>query len=345
MTIFLSGIIGYQCSELPKPTYTRTMLKVSRSLPGETEELKVRTSEGKLTTLIVKRKERPPIFDNFKTLNPSSNSQERSQQNDENSSAHIDFQKPHSWSNNNENDVRPLEVAHIQRIRAQLVQKNESEIKNASDKQIFQDRNKAIDYGNWKPIDESASDQENANNDHYPNWHPVSTENKVSRNNLVLISNFREREERRLNPIEDKPARLLNNQAEPYAFFPHEPRPLRRTNIGANLMKNRDAKNVPPEVTITSELNVKSAPKRSTITVDVDGTPIVHGQRVPDDPIDKFQTWRNARVINNRLIPDGAMSVTVDPSTFYHSSDNLVDKQRFKHFFEDVNRRYLINFD
>ncbi|KAF4531409.1 hypothetical protein B566_EDAN009651 [Ephemera danica] len=37
--------------------------------------------------------------------------------------------------------------------------------------------------------------------------------------------------------------------------------------------------------------------------VDSDGVPVVHGVRTPDDEVDKYFTWRNARVIRGMLVP------------------------------------------
>lgn len=259
-------------SELPRPSYARTMLKVSRSLPGETEEVKVRTSEGSVATLIVKRREK-----SIPSKNNSTNSTK-----EEPSSTTIGYQN--------------VEVDPWDRI------KTWTNVQDEPKKETKEWTAENTNSDSWTPVKPSS-------------WLETSrrfhdSENEATENNDRIIR---------------------------YAFLPHES--VRRTNVGANLMKNiRDAKNVPAEVVIRSEVNVKSPPgvqaklhqiKRQQITIDSDGVPVVHGRRVPDDPIDKIQVWRNARVINDQLVTDA--SVTTLPSSG--------NGQSFDRFFEDVNRR------
>lgn len=78
-----------------------------------------------------------------------------------------------------------------------------------------------------------------------------------------------------------------------------------------NQIKN-EAKNIktdlPKSVTIRSgNVFVKNMPEetkrgRSILELGVDGVPVIHGVRVPDDESDA-KVWRNARVINGELVP------------------------------------------
>lgn len=311
MLLFALGAVVAE-AELPKSSYTRTMLKVSRSLPGETEEMKVRTSEGNFATLIVKKRDR------------SADSNNKSLEGKDNNSSTVRLDLLGSSSDQREDVKKSSEKAHVELIRAKINtdQRNESQLSQ---------RIRESDYGNWSPVrasDDASSDVP------YHNWRPVPLESPKAQeptvnnvNGLLFARSFHQANNRQQK-------NLSNGQPTQYIYMQTN-RALARTNIGANFGKNRDAKNVPPEVTVRTEIDVKTSAKRSPMTIDADGIPIIHGTRVPDEPIDKIQTWRNARVINNKLVTNSD-PLELDASI---TKENYLENQRFENYFTNVNRR------
>ncbi|KYN15093.1 hypothetical protein ALC57_12635 [Trachymyrmex cornetzi] len=370
ITIFLFFValtLGTCYDELPKPGYTRTMLKVSRSLPGETEELKVRTSEGNVATLIVKRRDKSS-FTNDSKLTPKPIQEESNFTEENKRNFSINLQNEPMLDEKNEgkrkDEVRKLEEAQIEQIRATFSKfsepKDEKSDINRANKRLTSERSQpisVIDYGNWTPLDaegRALKQEEPEEEEEYRNWKPLQTNldtaveertnydrlGEAFGSDILFARNFQDRAQKNFK-LNDRS--VANEDGFHYMYIPHIV--STRTNIGANLSKNRDGKAVPPEVIVRSEINVKTTPKRSPLSLDIDGTPIVHGTRVSDEPIDKIQTWRNARVINNKLVTsEGSSTVTTEPLV-EPSDDNAEKKEKFEKFFKDVNRRYGRNYD
>ncbi|KAK1133302.1 hypothetical protein K0M31_011118 [Melipona bicolor] len=359
LALMMLAVINSSMADLPKPSYARTMLKVSRSLPGETEERKVLTSEGNVATLIIKRRDKSSL-ETQQTPNelPKTLQNPPSPPLNENVTS-SNVSKPAKFEPKTKEDVRKLEEAQIEQLRVKLsdsegrksFSKHENVSKDITEKARPVNEGN-IDYGNWTPLGTDGRAvrlEESTTEEAYQSWKPVQSDLKTTteeRTNyarfhpafpaggLLLPRHFQDRSQRKLQLAdqgEEKPR---------YTFLPHQIRSS-RTNIGANALKNRDGKNVPAEVVIRSEINVKSSSKRSPMTLDTDGTPVIHGKRVPDEPMDKVQTWRNARVINNKLIHDnaGGSGDSLDASSSFYPAENVVERQTFERFFKNVNRR------
>jgi len=64
---------------------------------------------------------------------------------------------------------------------------------------------------------------------------------------------------------------------------------------------------VPEPFVISTSLNVGRPARQSRTYFDEDGTAVIEGVRMPDDPEKDKVTWRNGRVINNVFVPANAV--------------------------------------
>jgi len=87
---------------------------------------------------------------------------------------------------------------------------------------------------------------------------------------------------------------------------------ITKDNVAEYLQSQRHKKamqqqKVPEPFVISTSLNVGRPARQSRTYFDEDGTAVVEGVRMPDDPVKDKVTWRNGRVINNVFVPDEAM--------------------------------------
>ncbi|KAL7300008.1 hypothetical protein TKK_0007320 [Trichogramma kaykai] len=351
-------------SNMPRPSYARTMLKVSRSLPGETEEVKVRTSEGNLATLIVKRREKTIAGNELsaRSIRETTTSTERpaseasSPKVEASSTTTTTTTTSSPWFVAETSTPAPTSATPTTRADATTA----STIRAAPTSTTIGYH--SVDVDPWSSQIKTwtrASSEKSAPVEEPRNWVPVNRgwqpveqqqqqpsgedEARKSFATWLVADDTGSARSFQLVPSDDGSTEKVVR----YAFLPYEPKT--RTNVGANLLKNRDAKNVPPEVVVRSEINIKPQPgqpgqqqpqqpqaeaKRLPPILNADGSITIHGRRVPDDPIDKIQVWRNARVINNQLVTDPNVPSPTVPTTSNTGAE-------FERFFENVNRRYI----
>merc|ERR1719225_704357 len=87
---------------------------------------------------------------------------------------------------------------------------------------------------------------------------------------------------------------------------------ITKDNVAEYLQSQRHKKamqqqKVPEPFVISTSLNVGRPARQSRTYFDDDGTAVIEGVRMPDDPVKDKVTWRNGRVINNVFVPDEAM--------------------------------------
>lgn len=87
---------------------------------------------------------------------------------------------------------------------------------------------------------------------------------------------------------------------------------ITKDNVAEYLQNQRRKKallqaQLPEPFVISTSLNVGRPARQSRTYFDDDGTAVIEGVRMPDDPVKDKVTWRNGRVINNVFVPDEAI--------------------------------------
>lgn len=262
---------------LPART-TRTELKVSRSLhPDMTQTVSVRTRDGHVTQLIVKKKE--PRASTVQSTTAPSPAPVTASLDDRHATASV-------------RDRRKLSVV------------TDGDLELARLDYRAPEEEPSAEYGNWSPV--AAAPEQSA-----VAGGPVESAELAAAAYYPTYGSDVRSDERKVY-ITSASFADYRAPVESYRFDPVNPvvendrDPVRIEVVSTRVSEPR---RVPDPVVVSSE-SVRTDRQRdghdkrgrSILTLGEDGVPEIVGVRVPDDDSDR-RTWRNARVVNGELLP------------------------------------------